>query len=298
MQKKLAIAILSILFTVALPTPSWAETVIEKVVRTGVLTAGTRKDARPFGYINEDEEWVGYSLDMLALIREQLEKELGKKITLELVEVEVANRIPRVVERKVDLVCGSTSFTWEREKAVDFSIPYFLTGTQLLVKKGSSLGSVESLKGKRIGAIPETTNEQLIKRLQPQAILVPVKNRAEGFSALEQDQIDAFAWDGILLEGLRQIIPNPDDFAVVPEEPYDRAPYACMVPEDNSKFRELVNYSIAKFMQGFILNDRKYVTLFDRWFGSTGLIPLNRDQVLFHFRNILDYTEQIPKSDL
>ena len=52
-----------------------AETVVEKVVRTGKLTAGTSKDALPFAYRNAEGELVGYSIDLLKLITEQLEEE-------------------------------------------------------------------------------------------------------------------------------------------------------------------------------------------------------------------------------
>ena len=41
-----------------------AETVIEKVARTGTLTAGTSKDALPFAFRNDDDELVGYSIDI------------------------------------------------------------------------------------------------------------------------------------------------------------------------------------------------------------------------------------------
>lgn len=296
MKKKLAIAILSILFTAALPTPSWAETVIEKVVRTGVLTAGTRKDAIPFAYVNENEEWRGYSIDMLVLIRDQLEKQLGKEIQLELEEVTPENRIPKVISGEVDIVCGSTSFTWERDRYIDFSISYAVTGTRLLTKKGSGLGSSESLKGKRIGAISKTINEQVIELVQPEATLVSFNNSAQGLAALEKGQIDAFAWDGILLEGLRKTTSNPDGFEVLPEKPYTREGIACMVPEGNSKFLDAVNYSLVKFMQGFVIGESKSVAILDRWFGQQGVIPINRELVLEFFQDIIDTREQIPIS--
>ena len=248
-----SIPLLTLIFTLALSAPSWAETIIEKVVRTGVLTAGTRKDAIPFAYRNEKEEWRGYSINMLMVIRDQLEKELGKEIELELEEVTPENRIPMVVERKVDIVCGATSFTWERKEFVDFSISYAVTGTQLLVKQGSSLGSPESLSNKRIGVLPKTVNEQVIKQVQPQATLISVKNGAEGLVVLEQGKIDAFAWDGILLEGLRKTASNPDAYEVVPKEPYTKEGIACMVPKGNSQFLEVVNYSVLEFMQ--VLSD-------------------------------------------
>ncbi len=289
-----SIPILTLIFTLALPAPSWAETVIEKVARTGVLLAGTRKEAIPFAYLNEKEEWRGYSIDMLVLIRDQLEKELGKKIVLELEEVTPENRIPMVVESKVDIVCGSTSFTWEREKFVDFSISYAVTGTRLLVKQGSSLGSPESLSNKRIGVLPKTINEQVIKLVQPQATSISVKNGAEGLAALEQGKIDAFAWDGILLEGLRKTASNPDAYEVVPKEPYTREGIACMVPEGNSQFLDIVNYSLVKFMQGFVEGKSQSVDIFEQWFGAKGVIPVERELVIEFFQDIIDSRAQIP----
>ena len=296
MDKKLALAILGILFSLSFPTPSWAETVLEKVARTGVLTAGTRTDAVPFAYINDEEEWRGYSIDMLVLIKEQLEEELNKDITLELVKVTPQDRIPKVLSGEVDIVCGSTSFTWNRDKFVDFSLSYAVTGTQLLVKQDSNLGSADSLKGKRIGIISGTINESVIELVQPQATLVTFKNGMEGMSALQQGKIDAFAWDGILLKGLQQKASNPATLAVVPEEPYAKEGIACMVPEENSQFLDTVNYSLARFMQGFLVGEEKSVDILNQWFGTEGIVPVNRSVVVEFFQDVIDTREQIPIS--
>ena len=45
-----------------------AETVLEKIKRTGELNAGVRKDAIPFGYVNNKGKWTGYSVDLIYLI--------------------------------------------------------------------------------------------------------------------------------------------------------------------------------------------------------------------------------------
>ena len=264
--------IFGLILSALIPGVAKAETVMQKVARTGVLTAGTSKDALPFAYSDSQGKLTGYSVDMLTLIQQQLEKELGKKITLKLVAVTPAARIPKIINRQVDIVCDASSFTWERDKKVDFSISYGVTGTQILIKKDNNLGSPESLINKRIGVLAGTTNEQAIKRIQPNAKLVYLKTRPEGFAALEQGKIDAFASDSILLEGWLQTAKNQDSFAIVPPRPYSREGIACMVPENNSKFLDSVNYSLIKFMQGFVNNNPKYVAIFDRWFGSQGAV--------------------------
>ncbi len=299
--RNVAPVIFGLILSALMPGVAGAETVMEKVARTGVLTAGTSKDALPFAYSDSQGKLTGYSVDMLTLIQQQLEKELGKKIQLKLVAVTPAARIPKIINRQVDIVCDASSFTWERDKKVDFSISYGVTGTQILIKKNSNLGSPESLINKRVGVLAGTTNEQAIKQIQPQVKLVYLNTRPEGFAALEQGKIDAFASDSILLEGWLQTAKNKDSFAIVPPRPYSREGIACMVPENNSKFLNSVNYSLVKFMQGFVNNNPKYVAIFDRWFGSQGAVYLNqdlRDLEIETMQLMIEFHEAIPQKDL
>lgn len=276
MHQKITIGFLSLALA-SIPNLAHAETVMQKVARTGVLTAGTSKDAIPFAYADSQGQLVGYSVDMLVQIKEQLEKQLGKKIQLKLVPLSPDQRIPKVVKREVDIVCDASSFTWERDKQVDFSVSYAVTGTQLLVKKASILGTKESLLGKRIGVLPQTTNEKAIRRVQPKAQLIYFKNRAEAYTALEQGKIDALAADGILSEGWLRSQKNHDAYKIVPDRPFSREGIACMVPENNSKFLDSVNYSLVNFMQGFTNKKSRNVAIFDHWFGPKGTIFLNQD---------------------
>jgi polar amino acid transport system substrate-binding protein len=283
------------------PGMAQAETVIEKIRRTGVLTAGTSKDAIPFAYADNKGQLMGYSVDMLGLIKEQLEKELGRKIQLKLLPLTPAERIPGIVNQKVDIVCDASSFTWERDKKVDFSLSYAATGTQLLVKQDSNLETPESLLGKKIGVLSQTTNENILRRLQPKAQFIYFKSRPEGFAALQQGKIDAFASDSILLEALLATSKNSEAFKAVPSRPYSREGIACMVPENNSKFLDTVNFSLIRSMQGFINGEKKYVTIFDKWFGSQGAIPLNqdlRDLAVETMRLVIESREEIPKNRL
>ncbi len=265
------------MFSSVISLPANAETVMAKINRTGVLTAGTSKDAIPFAYADSKGKLTGYSVDMLVLMKEQLEKQLGKKIQLKLVSLSPAERIPKILKNEVDIVCDASSFTWERDKQVDFSVSYAVTGTQLLVKKNSNLDSAESFVAKQVGVLSKTTNEQAMKRFQPQAKLVYFPTRNQAYSALQQGKIDAFASDGILSEGWLRTQKNPDAFKIVPSLPLSREGVACMVPENNSKFLDTVNYSLIKFMQGFVSGNPRNVTIFDRSFGAKGAVFINKD---------------------
>ena len=151
MLKKLSLTLLSIFLMVLGIKPAIAETVMEKVARTGILTLGTSFDLVPYSYVNDKEELDGYSLNIVNLIREDLQEYLGKEITLQVVETnDVTEGISKLITGEIDIACA-TVFTWERDKFVDFSLSYGISGIKLLVPKDSSLGSESSLAGKRVG---------------------------------------------------------------------------------------------------------------------------------------------------
>ncbi|PSF38904.1 amino acid ABC transporter substrate-binding protein [Aphanothece hegewaldii CCALA 016] len=294
MKKQITLISITLLFSIISQSPSWAGKVLERIKETGVITAGARKDAIPFGYINDKGQWVGYSLDMLELIRQQTEKQLGKPIKLQLVEVTPQNRFEKLKNGSIDLECGSTTFTWNREKEIDFSVSYFASGTQILTKKGSGLNEVESLAGKRIGVISETTNERVIKSQQSAAQLVTVKDRLDGLKKLEAGEIDGFASDGIVLEGLKKTTANANNLEIVPNYPYQYESYACTLPHDESQWRDLVNYSLIKFMEGIVTDEPNTVRIFDKWFGEDGEVPYSRETINSYFQGIVNTYEWIP----
>jgi polar amino acid transport system substrate-binding protein len=294
MLKKLSLTLLSIFLMVPSIKPAIAETVMEKVARTGVLTLGTRFDLVPYSYVNEKEELDGYSLNIVNLIREDLQEYLGKEITLQVVETnDVIEGIPKLVSGEIDLTCA-TVFTWERDKFVDFSLSYSISGIRLLVPKGSSLGSESSLAGKRVGVIPKTIADDTIKLVQPQAILVPFDSPEAGFKALQAGEIDALAGDSLILDGHRQKT-DPEAYELVPDVPYARYGIACMVPENNSTFLNLANQTIVKFMQGYLIGEPGPVDMLNRWIGPQGITNVvNPDAVREFFEYTIMTREQVP----
>jgi polar amino acid transport system substrate-binding protein len=291
---------LGVFCTLLFSSPASAHSVIEKVVETGVLTVGTSKDAFPFAYKDSKGRLTGYSVDMLTLIQKQLEKQLKRPVRMELIALAPADRIPKLKSGAVDIVCDAASFTWERNRDVDFTVSYATTGTQLMVRKSNKASDLAALAGQKIGAMRGTTSEEAVRRLQPQAKVILVQDRAEGHRLLQENKIAAFADDRILLEAWQQRTPNAQDFQIL-STPLSKEGIACMVPENNSTFLDTANYSLVRFMQGFIKGKPAYVQTFDRWFGAQSVLPLSRDLrelVIDNMRLVIDTKQEIPDSEL
>jgi polar amino acid transport system substrate-binding protein len=280
--------------------PAIAHSVLEKVVKTGTLTAGTSKDAFPFAYQDKNGRLTGYSVDILGQIQKQVEKAVKRPVKLELIALAPADRIPMLRSGAVDIVCDAASFTWERDQDVDFTVSYSTTGTQLLTRKGTQSWEAAALAGRKIGALPGTTNEQAIRRVQPKAQIILVKDRAEGYKALQTAKIDAFADDGVLLEGWLQRTPNSQNFQIA-SPVFSKEGIACMVPENNSTFLDSANYALFRFMQGFLKGKQPYVQIFDRWFGPQSVLPLTkdlRDLAIENMELVIQAKQEVPEDDL
>jgi polar amino acid transport system substrate-binding protein len=277
MRPTLRTAALQLLACLALVVPAQASSVLSDVARTGVLKAGTSKDAFPFAYQNAAGELVGYSVDILNLIRRELEAKTGRPIRLKLQALSADERIPSLEKGSVAIICDASSFTWARDEKVDFSVSYGITGTQLLVPSGSNLALPESLSGKRIGALAGTTSAIAIAKAQPAAELVFMRDREDGYRALGQGTIDAFADDGILLRAWlqRQGSSTASNFRVTGT--YSKEGIACMLPEDNSAFGGIVNLALIRYMHGFLDGRPEPKAIFERWFGTQSETPMTQD---------------------
>lgn len=274
--------------------PISAGEVLSNIKQTGVIKAGYRPETVPFAFVNNNGKPVGYSLDILELIRAETEKRLGKSIKLELTQISPGNRFEQIQDGTIEIECGSTTVTWEREKFVDFSVSYFASGTQMIVNSGSGLANVASLAGVKIAVIPDTTNEQAMKMFAQGAKLIPVKSEEEGLRKVQAGEVEGFAGDGILLQALKQNASNPNVYEIVPEFPYMIESYACTLPQDESEWRDVVNYSIVKFMQGIVTDAPSAIDIYERWFGKNGATPYPIETMADYFQGIANGYEWIP----
>jgi polar amino acid transport system substrate-binding protein len=293
MWKQLTKIILSISLITGLPTQAIAGEVLAEIEKTGILKAGYRQDTPPFTFVNDQGKSVGYAIDILEIIRAELEERLGKPIKLVLVPINPENRFDKVIDGSIHLECGSTTITWDREKKVDFSVSYFASGTQMIVNKSKNFANGNNLKDAKIAVIPNTTNEKAMKVFASSATLIPVTSEEEGWEMLKKGKVDALAADGILLQGLKKQADKLEKYEIVPDFPYVVESYACTLPPNQSQWRDTVNYSIVKFMQGIVTDTPSAVEIYERWFGEDGTTPYSRETMSDYFLGIINGYEWI-----
>src|SRR5580658_6384964 len=126
-----------------------------------VVHLGYRESSPPFSFLDQANRPIGYSLELCEAVVDEIAAEIDDpNLKIEYVKVTSDDRIPAVVQGKIDLECGSTTANAERAKQVAFSPLMFVAGTKLMVPKESPISGPTDLKGKTVVVTKGTTNEQ------------------------------------------------------------------------------------------------------------------------------------------
>tara|TARA_B100000745_G_scaffold292761_1_gene233987 strand:+ start:109 stop:1020 length:912 start_codon:yes stop_codon:yes gene_type:complete len=256
-----------------------SENIVHKLKETGILTIGTRSDTPPFAFQVEDRNFAGFTIDIIEEIANGISDDLRVKISTKLITVTVLDRFQAVQKHKVDMVCGSTTPTWEREAIVDFSVPFFIDGIRILTFKEYGNFGVFGLQTKTVGVLKGSTSAQFVPTRLPNANIKTFTDSASAMAALEAKEIDAMAGDGIALEYKRVHSKQESNFMLVPKTGVlVWQAFSCVLPENQSKFRDLVNIQFMKMLNGLENLSGTYAKIYFRWFGGEGVLNYPLDE--------------------
>ena len=237
---------------------------LKKINDSGVIRIGYRQNSPPFAFVDARGNPIGYSLDLCEIVVEETVAELAKDIRVEYVPVTPENRFELVTSGQVDVECGSTTNNAERRKVVAFSPTMIVTGTKLMVRRGSGNLNFRDLAGKTVVLTRGTVHEKAIPRIAQRQNL-PIKfvfaeDHNEAFEMLKSGKVDAFANDDVQLYGMLADKKAASDFRVVGDF-LTYADYALMFRKDDPEFAEVVERAFHR-----LAGSREIVAIYERWF--------------------------------
>ena len=246
---------------------------------SGVVTIAYRESSIPFSFLSARGEPIGYSIDLCRKLVEAMSEEVSRELEIRWLPVTPETRIEAIASGRADLECGSTTSNLERAKRVAFSPVIFVSGTKLMVKRGSAIKSFRDLGGKTVVVTAGTTNEaamrDIARKFKVDLNLAVAKDHAQSFSRVAEGMADAFATDDVLLVGLMARNPSAGKFDVVGEFlSYD--PYGLVFRRDDPQFATLVERTFQR-----IASERRLAELYNKWFlrrlptGETMSLPIS-----------------------
>lgn len=216
---------------------------MDRFQSSGRLIAGVSFDIPGMGYKDPQTGAVtGFEADLARAVGEMI---FGSADRIDFFQVTDAQRIQDLREGRVDLVASQLTITPDRAEQVDFSAPYCVTREGLLVPKGSAIGRLEDLAGKRIAVTDGSISLRRMRAALPSlpgATLVITPLSAGNLAAIDRGEADAASNDMINLTLLRAGSAQPERYAIIDiGDRFDPKPFAMAVRKGDRALLDLVN---------------------------------------------------------
>lgn len=262
----LAIAVLSVA-AVDIRAGQAASQTLEKIKEVGKIGFGYREASIPFAYLGADQKPTGLSIDLCSAVADKIRSKLQRpELSSEYVAVNASNRIPLLQNGTIDIECGSTTNTAERQNQVSFSVATYVASPRWLVSTASAITEPNELEGKTIvvtqGSLNLGVALKIIADQKLKLTIVQAKDHAESLLMLSTGRAAAWFEDDILIAGLAANAPDPKAFRMLAAT-YAPTYYGLMTRREDPEFKAIVDSVIKEKMASGEFN-----RLYSKWFES------------------------------
>lgn len=171
-----------------------ADAVSELVKRGELVWGGDLQGGAP--YVYEDEGSSGKIRGFEVEIADALARRLGVKARF--AQNDWSNLLPALERRDFDIALNGLEDTPARRDRILLSVPYFVYGETLAVRKGSTVASVEQLSGKRVGTLNQTVAHDLLKARPLEVVLY--EGQQEPYADLVAGRVDGVLLDHVIAD--------------------------------------------------------------------------------------------------
>jgi glutamate/aspartate transport system substrate-binding protein len=243
---------------------------LKKIKEKGVLVLGVRDSTKPFSYLNDKQSYEGYAVDLCLAISKNIQRKLGmSQLTISMLPVTSSSRIPLIQNGTVDIECGNTTNTAERQNIVEFSPTYYVSGSRILSKRSSNITTLADLRGKKLAINSGTTHIKMVSTLNDEQKLgidiIASRDTAEGMLAVETGRAAAFINDDIVLASLAGGSKISNEL-VVGKEALSVEPFGLIYRKNDPAFKQIVDTSISTIFKSGDINK-----IYTKWFQSPAL---------------------------
>ena len=229
----------------SLPSPT-----LDSIKNAGVLTVGVRDNSYPFSYLDNSNNYLGFSVDISNAIIAAIKQKLNMpNLQVRQLAITSQNRIPLLQNNQIQYECSSTTNNKDRGKQVNFSTTFFEIGTRLLTGKTSGIKDFSDLKGKTVVTVAGSTSERLLREMNDKNSMdmhiISSTDSSTSFVVLETGRAVAYMMDDAVLAGARATAHDPAAWIIV-AKPASHEAYGCMLPKGDAGFKELVDGVITK----------------------------------------------------
>ena len=241
--------------------------VISRIQKSGKLVVGTSGNMPLMSEKLMTGELVGFDIDLATAMAETM------GVKLELKSMPFDQLIPALEQGTVDVVLSNMTITVDRNMRVAFAGPYFVSGKCLITKEQeiAQADKPEDLKEAdvKIAVIKNTTSENFVKELLPQATRIPVENVDKGTNMVAKGEANAFLTDFPICLSVMKRYPDGGFQSVVSLLTYE--PIGIALPANDPLLINLASNFIDRAENVGLIQE-----LGLKWFGQAKLTVISK----------------------
>ena len=232
-----------------------------EAVGAETLVVGLDDTFAPMGFRDENNEIVGFDVD--------LAKAVGERIGAEIVfqPIDWAMKETELDSGNIDMIWNGYAITPERAEKVLLSEPYIVDAQSIIVLKDSAIETKADLEGKLVSTQQSSSSVDKIMedesgifgKLGGDLVLYPSNNNA--FSDLESGRVDAIVVGEVY--GRYYMKQSGKDIYRVLNDNFGEDEMAVAFKKDNADLQERVNAALADMKE-----DGTFDEIYDKWFYS------------------------------
>ena len=236
---------------------------LEDVKKRGHFIFGLEVGYKPFEYRDDNNNIVGYDID----VANEIAKRLG--VTAKPMDTNWATVIQTLYDGGFDLILGGMTATEKRFKRVNFSIPYMDASSGLLVMKSSGIADRNALGGKTVSAGAGTPQINQLKLsaeelgISYNGSIKTYDKDAVAYEAMRTGRIDAYA---STIVSLLEFSKTTEGFDVLPfaSSKWSQEWTAMAFRKEDESLRNAFNEQIRAMKA-----DGTLKALQEKWFGKS-----------------------------
>ena len=232
---------------------------LQKVLDSGKFVLGLDATFKPMGYTDENDEIVGFDID----VAEEVCSRMGVELVKEPIDWDTKEQDLAV--GRIDCIWNGMSINASRQEQMNLSDPYMKNEMVFVVPASSDATSMTDLTGKNIAVQNGSSAQEILEASELYTNDTPITETAmatnvEALQQMELGLVDAVFLDSVVAN--YEITSSGKDYKVLPDG-LEEEEYAIGFRKEDQALRDEVQKIL-----GEMKADGKLGEISTKWFGS------------------------------
>lgn len=227
---------------------------LQKVLDSGKFILGLDATFKPMGYTDENDNIVGFDIDVAEEVCARLGVELVKQ------PIDWDTKEQDLDAGKIDCIWNGMSINASRAEVMNLSEPYMENAMVFVVANGSSVASQADLDGKTVAVQSGSTAQEILEGSGLNVTETALATNVECLQQLELNLVDAVFMDSVVAN--YEIKETGKDYVIL-SDGLEAEEYAIGFRKNDNALRDKVQETLSEMKA-----DGKLGEISTKWFGS------------------------------